>query len=64
MHHPLSLSPDAHGQPLSTSSGAGGSSFSSSQPHTHTETHLDPVSPHDRGTPAADVVFTDGVQVY
>ena len=61
MHHPLSPSPGARDQ---TSSGAGGSSLSSPQSHTHVESSVDPVSPCDRGTPVADVVFTDDVQVY
>ena len=56
MHHPLLLSPGAHGQPPSTSSGADGSSLSSPQPHTHTESRLDPVSPRDH--PVTDVVFS------
>ena len=61
MHHPLSPSPDAHDQ---TSSGASGSLLSSPQSHTHMESCVNPVSPHDHGTPVADVVLTDDVQVY
>lgn len=47
MHNPLPLSPGAHRQPPSTSSGASGSSLSSPQPLTHTESYLDGVQVYE-----------------